>query len=300
MPPKAKKKKEQSSKKADQKKKEKILEDKTFGLKNKNKSKVVQARIKSVEKNVMNSGDPKMRKMEEQRRQAKAAAKARKKAETNERDALFGEALMAMSKKSTNKKGGKVEAKGRDADEEKKGGTSRAMKMMFQMDAKEMEEKLREDPNYVPTLEDEIEHKRQKMIADLKKSGKKGTPVTEQSLKQWLERKRKRRMEEARKKVEAEMRKKKGGKGLAVLSGRELYDYNKELFAKGEEEDDLAEAEKAKDVAGENGGDDGEMTAVAEKVQSNLFLEGDDDDLDDIEDDDLDDIEDDDPDDIAD
>jgi hypothetical protein len=41
MPPK-KKKQEEQSKKALQKKKEKLLEDKTFGLKNKNKSSKVQ------------------------------------------------------------------------------------------------------------------------------------------------------------------------------------------------------------------------------------------------------------------
>ena len=39
-----------------------------------------------------------------------------------------------------------MEAKGRDADDgDNKKNTSRAMKMMFQMDAQEMDEKLRED-----------------------------------------------------------------------------------------------------------------------------------------------------------
>lgn len=96
----------------------------------------------------MNSGDPRMRRAEEARKKQKADQKARKKAMKDEQDALFGEALLAVSKKgTTDKKGGKVEAKGRDADEgggEKK-GTSRAMKMMFQMDAKEMNDRLRED-----------------------------------------------------------------------------------------------------------------------------------------------------------
>ena len=81
------------SKKSVQKKKEKILEDKTFGMKNKNKSKKVQNYINSVTNNVMNSGDPKQRKVEEQRRQAKANAKARKKAAEEERNALFGVSL---------------------------------------------------------------------------------------------------------------------------------------------------------------------------------------------------------------
>lgn len=138
---------EQTSKKAEQKKKQKILEDKTFGLKNKNKSKKVQNYIESTTKSVMNTGDRKQRQLEEQRKKQKAEAKIRKKALKDEQNALFGEALMAIGKKKgTNMKDGKQEAKGRDhGDEGTKKGTSRAMKMMYQMDAKEMEERLKED-----------------------------------------------------------------------------------------------------------------------------------------------------------
>ena len=85
MPPK-KKAAEQASKKAMQKKKQQIVEDKTFGLKNKNKSKKVQQKINSIEKNVMNSGDPKMRKLEEQRAKAKAERKAKLKAAKAEQE----------------------------------------------------------------------------------------------------------------------------------------------------------------------------------------------------------------------
>jgi hypothetical protein len=148
MAPKAAKKKPDASKKNQAKKKEKMVEDKTFGLKNKKKSKVVQAQIKSVQNSIMNSGDPKQRKMEEDRRKAKASQKLRKKAAKEEQDALFGEALMAVAKKkSTNKKEGQVEAKGRDGGDEgpAKSGTSRAMKLMYQMDAQEAEAKLKED-----------------------------------------------------------------------------------------------------------------------------------------------------------
>ena len=130
MPSKSKKGGDGASKKAAQKKKEKLIEDKTFGLKNKNKSKKVQSHIQSIRKNVENSGDPKMRKLEEQRKQAKVQAKARKKAMEEERNALFGEALLAVQKKGTVKTKGLSEAKGRDHDDTKeKGGTSRAMKM---------------------------------------------------------------------------------------------------------------------------------------------------------------------------
>lgn len=47
--------KEGPSKKNVLKKKEQVIEDRTFGLKNKNKSKKVQSFIQSVEKNVKNS-----------------------------------------------------------------------------------------------------------------------------------------------------------------------------------------------------------------------------------------------------
>lgn len=101
----------------------------------------------------MNTGTTaQTRKMEEQKKQEKLAKKALMKAKKAEQEALFGEALMAVSKKGGDKfnsKSGKVEAKGRDHDDGKeKGGTSRAMKMMFQMDAKEMEERLKEDVSY--------------------------------------------------------------------------------------------------------------------------------------------------------
>mmetsp|Transcript_20165 Transcript_20165/g.40848 ORF Transcript_20165/g.40848 Transcript_20165/m.40848 type:complete len:309 (-) Transcript_20165:237-1163(-) len=304
MPPKAKKKQEAASKKAAQKKKEKVVEDKTFGLKNKNKSKKVQAHIQSVTRNVMNTG-PGDRREEERKKREKTAKKQARKAAKQEQDALFGEALLAVQKKTTTKTKGTVEAKGRDHDDdEKKPGQSRAMKMMYQMDSKELEDRLKEDPNYVPTLEDEIETQRQEMVEKLKASGKKGTPVTPETFAAWQERKRKKRAEEAKKLVEAEMKKKKGGKGLSVLSGRDLYEYKRDLFKDddeamdgiAEEEEDgekrpAAEAERtdSSSAGEEKKSADGVAAAagveeVAEMVQSDLFLEGDDDDLDDLDD----------------
>ena len=126
-------------------------------------------------------------------------------------------------------------------------------------------------PNYVPTLEDKVEAERQKKLAELKASGKKGTPVTEASFKEWQERKRKRKEAETKKKLDVELKKKKGGKGLSVLSGRELYQYKKDLFKDQEDGD------------GEDGAA-GNVEAVAEKVQKDLFLDGDED-LDDLDDD---------------
>lgn len=151
MPPK--KKQQDASKKTVQKKKQQAIEDKTFGLKNKNKSKKIMNFVQSVERNVMNSGDPAVRKAEEARKKAREDAKLRKKMQKDEQDALFSEALLAVQKKgSTALSSGKVEAKGRDGDDDEAGNkkaTSRAMKMMYQMDAQEMNEKLREDVRFL-------------------------------------------------------------------------------------------------------------------------------------------------------
>merc|ERR1740136_166502 len=99
-------------------------------------------------------------------------ARLRKKALDDEQNALFGEALLAVKKKTSTKMKSENEAKGRDHDDgEKKSGTSRAMKMMFQMDAKEMEDALTSDPNYVRTIEDELEQQRQKKIRRTQSQG---------------------------------------------------------------------------------------------------------------------------------
>lgn len=274
MPP---KKADGASKKNDKKKKEKLLEDRTFGLKNKNKSKKVQQYIQGVAANVY-TVDPKQRRLDEERKKLKENAKLAKKAMLDEQNALFGAALLAVQKKGT--ESGKVEAKGRDGEDDgtKKAGTSRAMKMMFQMDAQEMEERLKEDPNYVPTLEDEIESKRQKLVMELKASGKPGTPVTPETFNIWQDKKRKRRAEEAKKLVEAELKKKKGGKGLSILSGRDLYEYKKELFV---DDENAADDIVASDRLGANE----ELEEVAQKVEQSLFLDEEADvDLDDLDD----------------
>jgi len=128
-----KKKEDKSSKKNVQKKKDKMIEDKTFGLKNKNKSKKVQQFVQSTVNSIKNSGDRKEMAAKDKARQDNARKKEAKKAAEDERNALFGEALMAVSKKTSTKLKGNVQAVGRDGgDDEKKvkPGQSRAMKMM--------------------------------------------------------------------------------------------------------------------------------------------------------------------------
>lgn len=143
-------------------------------------------------------------------------------------------------------------------------------------------------PNYVRTIEDEVELQRQKKLAELKEKGIKGTPVTEESFRAWQERKRKLRQEEAKKLVENELKKKKGGKGLSVLSGRDLFEYKRELFQDDEDADDADDLKRVTDESEPCDLIHEEIKEVVEKVQSDLFLDGDDDELDDLEDDDLD------------
>jgi hypothetical protein len=125
-------------------------------------------------------------------------------------------------------------------------------------------------------LEDEIESKRQKLVAQLKASGNKGTAVTPETFKEWQEKKRKRRADEAKKMVEAELRKKKGGKGLSVLSGRDLYEYKKELFVDDEDAaDDIVLSDRlgANEELDEEAEKRGELDEVLDKVDQSLFLD---------------------------
>lgn len=165
-------------------------------------------------------------------------------------------------------------------------------------------------------------------MAELKASGKAGTPVTAETFAAWYHQKRQRKLEAAKLLVEAELKKKKGGKGLGVLSGRALFEYKRELFkdadandgdgADGEDRGEvfdlskLAREQEEEDAANErnnnynnhnstdendNDNDDGDNkyaengdkaaesekpAAAAANLQSHLFLQGDDDDLDDL------------------
>ena len=64
MPPKKKVEPKGPSAKTLNKEKQKVIEDKTFGLKNKNKSKVVQGYVKQVNNQVMHGGQGGEKKMQ--------------------------------------------------------------------------------------------------------------------------------------------------------------------------------------------------------------------------------------------
>mmetsp|Transcript_2083 Transcript_2083/g.3963 ORF Transcript_2083/g.3963 Transcript_2083/m.3963 type:complete len:394 (-) Transcript_2083:97-1278(-) len=134
------------------------------------------------------------------------------------------------------------------------------------------EEEIRERGG-IP-IEERIEEERAQLKAPL-------TPITKESFMAWKEKKRKRKEEEAAKKAK-EGNKKSGGKQL--LSGKDLFHKNRELFVDDDGTDapvDDTNAEK-----GDEKGDDavGETTAA---LQEKLYLDGDDlDDLDDLDDED--------------
>ena len=93
---------------------------------------------------------------------------------------------------------------------------------------------------YERTIEDIIEEQRAALTA----AGIKGTPVTAATFAVWKETKKRRRQLELEARVKAEQAKKKGGKGLSVLSGKELFSFDKDLFkdddgAGGVDDDDL-------------------------------------------------------------
>lgn len=76
--------------------------------------------------------------------------------------------------------------------------------------------------------------------------------------------------------VEAELRKKKGGKGLSVLSGRDLYEYKKELFVDDEDAaDDIVLSDRlgANEELDEEAEKRGELDEVLDKVDQSLFLD---------------------------
>ena len=96
------------------------------------------------------------------------------------------------------------------------------------------------------------------------------------------------KQEAAKKIVEAEFRKKKGGKGLSVLSGRDLYEYKRDLFkddddAEGVIERDPVLEDDQQEICG--AGETEIIQSLADQVQSELFLDGDDEDLDELLDD---------------
>ena len=242
--------KEQKSKKAIREKSAQRLDDATFGLKNKNKSKKVQAFVSQVEKGVKHSDGSAAR---AENNKMKKDAKAAKLLEEETLRQLLGEGLMGQhGKKVVDMKNTAAELGLTEVSEE-------VQKLLdeFSSDSEDSENERKEKRKTIyldsedevadggeqvfreKTLEDLIEDQRKA----LQESGVPGTPITEKSFAEWKARKEERKRKEAEERVKAEQTKKKGGKGLAVLSGRELFAFDATLF-----KDDDGAANKAQEI----------------------------------------------------
>ena len=132
------------------------------------------------------------------------------------------------------------------------------------------------------TLEQRIEKKRQ----ELRDKGVKGTPVTPETFRAWKEKKAKRLLAEKMALQKAETLKK---KGKSVLTGRDLYLVQKDVFV---DDADAAgdytrqvEQEEGDELYDENGALIEERAPVSvDGVKVDAALYGDDDDLDDLDD----------------
>ena len=256
MPP-----KEQQSKKAVKEKKERVIDDATFGLKNKNKSKKVQQFIDRVEKTVKNGGGGADA---VKAKEAKKELKLAKQLQEEELRVLFNEGITGQfgKKKSASKTlaaemgidqtnkdvADLLEAMSSDSEgsgDDGEGGGERRKVLYLSDDEPAAVEVFREK-----TIEDIIEEQRAKLTSE----GKVGTPVTAASFAVWRAGKMAQRQAEAEARFKAEQTKKRGGKGLSVLSGKELFNFNASLFVDDEAAIDATEenalnAETRQDLA---------------------------------------------------
>jgi hypothetical protein len=237
MPP-----KEGKSKKQVKAKQEKLIQDATFGLKNKNKSAKVQNYVNTVNKAVRNSN---LGKEQQKVKEAKEKAKLQKKLEEEEERTLLSDGIPPgkMEKKKLDKDAiaaslglesidddlaQQLEEMGvldTDSDSDDEEEEEEETELVVELE-EELNEAVGDEVFYERTIEDIIEEQR----AALSAMGVKGTPVTEVSFQQWKRNKEIQKKRELEARVKAEQTKKKGGKGLSVLSGKELFNYDAALF----------------------------------------------------------------------
>lgn len=204
--------------KAEQKRREKIVEDKTFGLKNKNRSSKVQAYVQQVNQSVKQVHPQDRKAMAEQ--EARKAAKAEKKAREAEMALLFRDVDQGSKHVDPQPPAGEGEGEGEDF-------TYDPDAYLFRPE--DFDEVEKDDRR----LEEQLEEQREKLKerTDL-------TPVTEDSFQKWKTEKR----EEAAAKEAARLRQAKAGEGK--LRGWDLWKMNETLFVDDEDADDVLEREE--------------------------------------------------------
>ena len=235
MPPKL-------SKKTIEKEKAKIIEDKTFGLKNKNRSAKVQKFVQSVQQNVKNKFDQRFTDMEHQKElEKKRQAKAEKIKFEAEMQALF---------KAVKPEGGeKAEGVEEGEEEDKNFGCAPEEYLWRPEDFEEVEQDTRR-------LEEQLEDERAKLQGrtDL-------TPVTEESFQAWKKKKR----EEA---AEAERQRLLKGKKDGTLRGWDLWLHDQSLFVDDADAEELYEREEyEEEQLDEDGGAAGQDAPRARDTQ---------------------------------
>ena len=248
-----------------------IVVDKTFGLKNKNKSKKVQQFCKQVQET-----QNKNKGIDAESKKKKKMSKLAKLQQEMELKALFSEGLsITVKKKDLHKK-----------KTQQQGGGGGGAGDYYDENWAEAELAKAQQGSTELTLEQRIEKKRQ----ELRDKGVKGTPVTPETFRVWKEKKAKRLLAEKMALQKAETLKK---KGKSVLTGRDLYLVQKDVFVDDVEATEdytrqVVQDEDA-DLYDENGAliEDAERPASAvsvDGVKVDAALYGDDDDLDDLDD----------------
>ena len=226
--------KQEMSKKNKRDKAARTVEDATFGLKNKNKSKKVQVFIDRVERGVKHSTGALDA---EAAKEVRKANKLAKQLQEEELRVLFNEGIMNQHGKKKSTAAEKAAALGiteqseevaklleefsSDSDEEERGVNEKRKTLYLSDDDDEPVEVFREK-----TIEDLIEEQRAKLHAE----GKQGTPVTAESFAKWRADKLAKKQADAEARMKAEQTKKGKGKALSVLSGKELFNYDATLF----------------------------------------------------------------------
>jgi hypothetical protein len=198
------------SKKTVDKAKAKIIEDKTFGLKNKNRSAKVQKFVQQVTSAVKQGSQADRQKAKEM--ETKKSAKEAKAAYEAEMAALF---KVVKQEKTGSESGDDDSQEGCDPDE-------------YLWRPEDFDEVEADDGR----LEDRLEAEREalKGRTDL-------TPVTEESFRLWKERK-------LREKQEAEAARLRRAKETGQLRGWDLWEHDRSLFVDDEDADDFYEREE--------------------------------------------------------
>mmetsp|Transcript_42918 Transcript_42918/g.86086 ORF Transcript_42918/g.86086 Transcript_42918/m.86086 type:complete len:320 (-) Transcript_42918:44-1003(-) len=229
MPPKA-------SKKEVQKKQKAVIDDKTFGLKNKNKSKVVQNFVKEVTANAKRAGLSKDEAIKQEKARAeRSAQKEEKKARENELNFLFAPAMTKKQKEQAEAKKKAAEEAAKKAAEE---GPEIVDSQEAYAEAKRAEDLSKAEAVLGEQQDDDLYVQIEKERAELKKKGGL-TPVTFDSFVEW-----KKRKDEERKKSDIEDAKRAlaAASKLKGRSGRELFAQlaaqNADLFLDDDEADD--------------------------------------------------------------